>query len=220
MKITTFINSNFINSKLISRMRRLLFGPKKFVYVAIGDSTVEGIGASHHSKSFPSLVFEKIKKDKKEAVFYNLGKGGAKVRDVIESQLPKAIELKPNLITISVGGNDLHRRTKLKHFEKDFLHLIKTLKEKTDAEIIISNIPDVSLLPTLSIFVKYLSKFMTGRLNRVINKHAKQFKCILIDLYEGSRENSRKYRDLISSDGFHPSDKGYSLWANAIIAYL
>lgn len=211
---------SFVNSKWLLSLRRLLFRPKKFVYVAIGDSTVEGIGASHSSKSCPSLVFQKIKKDKKEAVFYNLGKGGAKVRDVVESQLARTIELKPNLITISVGGNDLHRRTRLKYFEKDFLHLIKTLKEKTDAEIIISNIPDVSLLPTLSIFVKYLSKFMTGRLNRVINKHARQFKCILIDLYDGSRIHSKKYADLISSDGFHPSDKGYALWANAIIAYL
>ena len=61
---------------------------------------------------------------------------------------------------------------------------------------------------------------MNNRLNRVINNHAKQFKCILIDLYEGSKENSRKYKDLIAADGFHPSDKGYSLWANAIIAYL
>lgn len=215
MKILSLLNSNWI-----IRLRGFLFRPKKFVYVAIGDSTVEGIGASHSSKSFPALVFQKIKKDKKEAVFYNLGKGGAKVRDVVESQLARTIELKPNLITISVGGNDLHRRTKLKHFEKDFLHLIKTLKEKTDAEIIISNIPDVSLLPSLSIFVKYLSKFMTRRLNRVINRYAKQFKCILIDLYDGSKEQSRKYKDLISSDGFHPSDKGYALWANAIIAHL
>lgn len=190
------------------------------MYVAIGDSTVEGIGASHSSKSVPALVFEKIKEDKKEAVFYNLGKGGAKVRDVINSQLARTIELKPNLITISVGGNDLHRRTKLKHFEKDFLHLIKTLKEKTDARIIISNIPDVSLLPSLSIFVKYLAKFMSRRLNRVINKYAKEFRCILIDLHEGSRSHSRKYKDLISPDGFHPSDRGYSFWANAIIAYL
>ena len=211
---------SFINTKWITRLRRFLLRPKKFVYVAIGDSTVEGIGATHHSRSFPALVFEKIKKDRREAVFYNLGKGGARVRDVIESQLPRVIELKPNLITISVGGNDLHRRTKLKHFESDYFHLIKTLKEKTDAEIIVSNIPDVSLLPSLSIFVKYLGKFMNNRLNRVINNHAKQFKCILIDLYEGSKENSRKYKDLIAADGFHPSDKGYSLWANAIIAYL
>ncbi len=215
MKILTFINS-----KWILKLKRFLFRPKKFVYVAIGDSTVEGIGASHSSKSFPSLVFKKIKQDKKEAVFYNLGKGGAKVRDVVESQLAKTVELNPDLVTISVGGNDLHRRTKLKHFEKDFLHLIKTLKEKTDAEIIVSNIPDVSLLPSLSIFVRYLSKFMTKRLNRAINKHANQFKCILIDLYEGSKANSKKYTDLISGDGFHPSDRGYSLWANAIIAHL
>lgn len=209
-----------LNSKWLLKLRQFLFKPKKFVYVAIGDSTVEGIGASHHSKSFPALVFEKIKQDKKEASYHNLGKGGAKVGDVIAHQLPTLLELKPDLVTISVGGNDLHKRTKLKHFERDFAYLIKTLKEKTDAEIIISNIPDVSLLPSLSAFVRFFSKFMARRLNRVINKHANKFSCILIDLYKGSKEHSKKYTDLISNDGFHPSDKGYALWANAIIAYL
>ena len=32
---------SFINTKWITRLRRFLFRPKKFVYVAIGDSTVE-----------------------------------------------------------------------------------------------------------------------------------------------------------------------------------
>lgn len=215
MKIFDFSTSN-----LIKNLRSFLWPSKKFVYVAIGDSTVEGIGASHHSKSFPALVFEKIKKDKKEAVFHNLGKGGAKVKDVIEHQLRKTIELKPDLVTISVGGNDLHRRTNLKHFEKDFSYLLKTLKEETNAEVIVSNIPDVSLLPSISIFLKYVVRFMNRRFNRIINKHTKEFKYSLIDLYEGSKEHGKKYKDLISADGFHPSDKGYALWANAIIALL
>lgn len=217
MKILSF---SFINLKWVDKIRSLIWGQKKFVYVAMGDSTVEGIGTSHLSKSFPALVFEKIKQDKKEASFYNLGKGGARVKDVIELQLPKAISLKPDLVTISVGANDLRHKTKLKDFEKGYYFLIKTLREKTNAQIIISNIPDISLLPSLSIFVKYLAKFMSRRLNRVIAKHAKQFKCILIDLYEGSRIYSKKYKDLIAGDGFHPSDRGYSLWAKAIIEYL
>lgn len=218
MKFITKVKS--INFKWIRNLFRVFRRSEEFVYVAIGDSTVEGIGASHSSKSFPSLVFEKIKKDKKEAVFYNFGKGGAKVRDVITYQLPKVIALKPNLVTVSVGGNDLHRKTKLKHFKNDYYYLIKTLRESTNAEIIISNIPDVSLLPSLSIFIKYFAKFMTIRLNKVINELSDQFKCNLIDLYNGSRENSRRYSNLISSDGFHPSDRGYSLWANAITALL
>ena len=202
------------------KLKRLFWLPEKFVYVALGDSTAEGIGATDPSRSYPSLVFEKIKQDKKEAVFYNLGKGGARVKDVIESQLPKVIELKPDLVTISVGANDLHGRTKLKHFEKDFFKLIEVLSERTEATIIISNIPDVSLLPSLSIFVRYLSKFLTRRLNRVIYRYAKRSQCVLIDLYDGSKMYSKKYSDLISEDGFHPSDKGYSLWAKAITDYL
>lgn len=206
--------------KWLIKLRQLVWRPKKFVYVAIGDSTVEGIGASDPSRSCPALVFEKIKHEKKRAYFYNLGKSGARIKDVVELQLAKAVELKPDLITISVGANDLRHRTKLRHFEKDFFELIKTLKEKTKAEIIISNIPDVSVAPSISMLVKLLSRFVTGRLNRVINKHTKQFKCILIDLYTGSKIYGRKSTGLISADGLHPSDEGYALWANAIIDYL
>lgn len=206
--------------KFVEKLKQIFGLTNKFVYVALGDSTVEGIGSSHSSKSFPALVFKKIKEDKKEASYFNLGKKGARVRDVIETQLAKAVSLKPDLITISVGANDLRRRTKLKQFEKDYYHLIKTLREKTKAKIIISNIPDVSLLPSLSIFVKYFAKFIIRRLNKIIGKYAKEFNCILVDLYEESRIYSKKYKDLISKDGLHPSDKGYVLWAEAIISHL
>ena len=206
--------------KWLIKLRQIVWRPKKFVYVAIGDSTVEGVGASDPSRSCPALVFEKIKHEKKRAYFYNLGKSGARIRDVVELQLAKAVELKPDLITISVGANDLRHRTKLRHFEKDFYELIKTLKEKTKAEIIISNIPDVSVAPSLSIMVKYLSRFVAKRFNRIINEHAKQFRCILIDLYTGSKIYGRKSIGLISADGLHPSDKGYALWAKAIIDHL
>jgi|SRR3989344_5488672 len=206
--------------KWLIRLRQLVWRSKKFVYVAIGDSTVEGIGASNSSKSYPALVFEKVKKEKKEAYFYNLGKSGARIKDVVELQLSKTVELKPDLVTISVGANDLRHRTKLKHFENDFFELINTLKEKTKAKIIISNIPDVSVAPSLSMLVKFLSRFVTGKFNKIINAHAKQFKCILIDIYTGSKIYGRKYTELISADGLHPSDKGYALWANAIIDHL
>ena len=206
--------------KWLIKLRQLVWRPGKFVYVAIGDSTVEGVGASDPSRSCPALVFEKIKNEKERAYFYNLGKSGARIKDVVELQLAKAVELKPDLITISVGANDLRHRTKLRHFEKDFLELIKTLNEKTKAKIIISNIPDLSVVPSIPILVKHLLRFVTGRFNRIIKEYAEQFKCILVDLYTGSKIYGRKSTGLISEDGLHPSDEGYALWANAIIDYL
>ena len=206
--------------KWLIKLRQLVWRPGKFVYVAIGDSTVEGVGASDPSRSCPALVFEKIKNERKRAYFYNLGKSGARIKDVVELQLAKAVELKPDLITISVGANDLRHRTKLRHFEKDFLELIKTLSEKTKAKIIISNIPDLSVVPSIPILVKHLLRFATGRFNRIIKEYAEQFRCILVDLYTGSKIHSRKSTGLISEDGLHPSDSGYAIWANAIIGHL
>ena len=104
--------------------------------------------------------------------------------------------------------------------EKEEEELKLVMGEWRNMMLQVPNIPDVSVAPSLSMLVKFLSRFVTGRFNKIINGHAEQFKCILVDIYTGSKIYGRKYAELISADGLHPSDKGYALWANAIIDHL
>lgn len=148
---------------------------KRFVYVAIGDSSVEGIGASHHTKSYPSLVFEKIKLTYPEGEYHNLGKSGDRIMHVIENQLPQVLALKPNLVTVSIGVNDIRGHVKLSQFEKDLIFLVETLQRETGAKIIINNIPDFSALPTLPIYIRIASKILIHRFNKSIEKISNNF---------------------------------------------
>src|SRR5476649_2192485 len=88
-----------------------------FTYVAMGDSTVEGVGASHPDRSYASIIYTSILQKHKRAIYHNFGESGAPVREVIENQLEKAIAAKPDLITISVGANDIRLRRKLSNYE-------------------------------------------------------------------------------------------------------
>ncbi len=193
---------------------------KTFIYVAIGDSSVEGVGASHHAKSYPSLVFEKIKLSYPKSSYYNLGRKGDRIKHVIENQLPRVLTLKPNLVTISIGINDIRGRVKLSHFEKDLSYLVETLQRETDTKIIINNIPDFSLLPTLPIYLRIASKILIHRFNRSIEKISGNFNLTLVDIFKISRKFCKQWKDFISTDGYHPSDAGYALWAEAIINNL
>ncbi len=190
--------------------------PKRFVYAAMGDSTVEGIGASHHSKSYPSLVFEKIKLTHPNCQYHNFGKSGDRIRNVIENQLPLVLALKPNLVTISIGANDIRGRVKLSQFEKDLTYLVNALQRKTNAKIIINNIPDFSALPTLPIYIRIASKILIHRFNKSIEKVSENFGLTLVDIFKLSRQFCRQWRNFISNDGYHPSDAGYALWAKAV----
>lgn len=217
-----------MRSWIFRKLRKIVsvftFFPKKsqkgFVYVAIGDSSVEGVGASHHTKSYPSLVFEKIKLTYPEGEYHNLGKSGDRIKHVIENQLPQALVLKPNLVTVSIGVNDIRGRVKLSQFEKDLVYLICSLQRETDAKVIITNIPDFSSLPSLPIYIRIASKILILRFNKSIEKISDNFGLTLVDIFKVSRKLCKQWRDFISNDGYHPSDAGYAIWAETIISSI
>ncbi|MEK7605558.1 MAG: SGNH/GDSL hydrolase family protein [Patescibacteria group bacterium] len=191
-----------------------------FMYVALGDSTAEGMGASSHDKAYTSIIHSSLKERYRKAKYHNFAKSGAILNDVIHHQLPRALAINPSLITISVGANDIIRRTKPEEFEENLYELLKTLQQKTDATIVISTIPDLSLTPAVPKLLKTYSRYKAGKLNTIINRVGKDTNTITVDMFEDSRAVLRAFPDAIASDGFHPSDFGYALWANTILVTL
>ncbi len=191
-----------------------------FIYVALGDSTVEGVGASRPDRSFAYIISAFLKQSKGNVIFHNLGKSGATISDVITHQLGKAVALNPHLVTISVGANDIRHKTKTNDFINNLNLLLQTLSEKTDAEIVINNIPDLSLAPAVPAYLKHISKLLVKKFNAIIEEEVKKYHVILVDLYFQSKIYTKAYPEAISEDKFHPSDFGYALWANTIIAHM
>ncbi len=191
---------------------------KPFIFVALGDIAIEGIGASDPQKSFSHLVYLKIKRKIKNVVYHNVGFGGARVFD-LHKKLDQVIGLSPHLILLSVGANDVIRLTHSNDFRRHYRHLIKRLSEETKAKLIINTIPDLTLIPRFpGIFRPYL-KQKIQKSNTVIRRYAKAAKGILVDLYRESKY-LLKVKGIIAKDGLHPSDIGDSLWASLILTRL
>jgi len=208
---------NSLKRKLLQAIK---YQTQSFVYVAIGDSTAEGMGSSSNERSYTSIVYSSIKSRYRNASYHNFARSGAVLSTVISSQLPKVLELKPSLITISVGANDIIRRTSLQEFENDLYYLLKTLRQKTDATIVISTVPDLSLTPAIPKLLKHYSKYKAGKLNTIIKNVGRETNTITVDLFEDSRAVLQAFPEAIASDGFHPSDFGYAIWANTILVTL
>lgn len=201
-----------------------------FNYSALGDSTVEGLGATSSDKTYPALVFAALKQLHPGASYNNFGRIGAIAQDIIDSQLNNAIENKPKLITISVGANDVMRGTTSKDFRNQLNWILKRLTEETDATIVINNIPDFSTTSFVPLPLRYYCQIRSKMINKIIRQKADEWfllseqsgdkkTVVFIDLNSQSKV-FKDYPGLISGDGLHPSDLGYALWATTIISQI
>lgn len=214
---------------IISFIRvRAIFGALKpfrhtsyaFTYVAIGDSTVEGIGASVPAKAYAGIVYSVIKLSFHKATYHNFGKSGARVQDVLAGQTDKAIAANPDLITLSVGANDIVRHTKLADFRSDLTGLIEKLQAGTHAMIVVTNVPNFSTLRSIPHVLKPVAKRRIKQFNGCILEVARAHNVDHIDTYHHSTILARQFPEAVASDNFHPSDFGYAIWASMVMATI
>ncbi len=78
------------------------------VYLALGDSAAQGIGASQPDRGYVGLIADQIRMQTSRPVqVINVSKSGAKLADVIRDQLPLIAKYKADIITVDIGGNDI-----------------------------------------------------------------------------------------------------------------
>jgi len=193
---------------------------RPFTYAAIGDSTVEGVGASKPAKAYAGILYAIIKQNFKHATYYNFGVSGARAIDVLEGQTEKAVAVRPDLITLSVGANDIVRRTSLEAFRASLTALIERLQAETEAIIVITNVPNFSRLRSVPRLLKPVARRRIERFNAAILDIAHSHNLIYIDTFQTSTVFAHNYPEAVAGDNFHPSDFGYALWASTIAAAI
>ncbi|WP_461170460.1 SGNH/GDSL hydrolase family protein [Arthrobacter sp. Z1-15] len=83
-------------------------------YVAMGDSFTEGIGDPNPDspgghRGWADRVAEELARDRDGFAYANLAIRGRLLDQIISEQLQPALDLKPDLVTICAGGNDVIR---------------------------------------------------------------------------------------------------------------
>lgn len=193
-------------------------GQENIKYVALGDSLTFGLGASSYKSTFPFILANKLLKKYERVEVVNLAVSGALVDDLLENQLPQALEEKPGFVTIMVGTNDVHNFADKQEFGNSLEKIISNLRQLTTAKIISINIP---YLGTNSLILPPYDKIMDFRIkefNQIIKEIADREQVKHIDLYTLSKESFMADKSFYSTDQFHPSDKGYILWGDLIDA--
>jgi lysophospholipase L1-like esterase len=184
------------------------------LYVALGDSTVAGEGASRPENSYPSRLERRLRRVYPNARLINLGIGGAIAADVVGLELPRAVELQPHLVTLSIGPNDINDGYAVDVYAASVRVILEKLANATDAVIVVNLMPDMSLAHRYLAHEKARISRTTMQFNHALENEARRFDVEIVDLYGPSRAlGAGAYEELLSADGFHPSDLGYERWA-------
>lgn len=184
------------------------------MYVALGDSTVEGQGASRREANYVSRLHERLRTVYPAARAVNLGIGGATSADVLAAQVRRAVDSVPDLVTLSVGPNDITTGVPIAKFERNVDQILGILERETSAVVVVNLLPDLAVTPRFRASdARSAVGAATARFNEALSRQARAHKAEVVDLYAASQREVPARPELVSGDGYHPSDAGYLRWA-------
>ena len=187
----------------------------RIVYVALGDSTVYGLGATSPNSHYVARLFASLQWEYPAARLTNLGTPMAAAADVLANQVVDAILQQPHLVTLSVGPNDLCQGRAPDDFARRVEIILERLDRETDALVLLNALPDLARAPRFREPERSMMAALIRHYNHALQHVADGFGIDLVDVDISDRPEHEQ-RSFFSDDGYHPSDAGYAAWAAAM----
>jgi len=123
-------------------------------YVAIGDSFTEGIGDPEPEspggfRGWADRVAEVLGEGADDFAYANLAIRGRLLQQILDEQIEPALELRPDLVTISAGGNDIIRPNTDPDDVAERLEGGVARLRSDGATVVLFNGPDIGMTPVL-----------------------------------------------------------------------
>lgn len=180
------------------------------LYVAIGDSAAQGIGASAPAHSYVGLIAERMRELTHQSLrVVNLSVSGATTELAARDQLPRFRTLTtdrvtPDLVTVAIGANDIVGFDPAA-FEANIREIFGAL-------------PAHAIVADLPCFFLPWNERKVAVANRIVRSVAAEHGLEVVPLHETTRR--RGLRGILTEfaiDLFHPNDHGYRVWASAFL---
>ncbi len=175
------------------------------LYVALGDSAAQSIGASRPDRGYVGLLAQRMRDTTDRPVeVVDLSRSGARISDVLDAQLPAlaALGRAPDVVTVAIGGNDIRA-----YDRQTFADEARRLAAALPAGTYVADAP----------------YFMHGHWETdaqqaadVLTSAAGARALRPVALHEALRaEGPRAMLTQFAADWFHPNNRGHRVWADA-----
>ncbi len=181
----------------------------ELLYVAVGDSAAQGVGASLPGRSYVGLLARHLRERTGRSVrVVNLSVSGARLREALAIQLPLLRELEPDILTVAVGANDIAAFDPVR-FEQELQELY-------------SSLPSGAIVADLPAFYIGVAEKNVRSANAIVRRLALLHDLEVAPLHAATtRQGVARYAlNQVAADFFHPNDRGYRVWASAFLPVL
>jgi acyl-CoA thioesterase I len=197
------------NERLLAAEENDATRPRGPLWVALGDSTAQGLGALGPRGGYVGQALHQLRRRTGQPWrVLNLSVSGALTRDVLANQIPLLPEA-PDLVTCGIGANDVLYSTPARLFS-DMRAVLAAVPERTV-------VLDLPLPAGFWGIVGRISVPYVTRINRVIHEAARERE---LSVAEVSAHFTAPWAGKFASDNFHPSQDGYRDWTRAVLAAI
>lgn len=183
--------------------------PSSKKILILGDSTSVGAGANQYTDT----IAGRLEADFPHYEIVNLGKNGGLVSDVV-NQVNMVKQVQFDTIFISVGGNDVWHLRSSEKIRKELIYIFGETKRMSSNRVFFLLYNIIEQAPMFPYFMKPYLAYKAHIVNETIIDVASKMGVPLIDLFVSEEKNpfTQNPKELFSSDGIHPSSRGYALW--------
>lgn len=180
-------------------------GSRLLTYTALGASDAVGIGAVPPGLGYVYDLSSRMSEAEFDVTLSNQGIIGAKADDIAAREVPGAIAVAPDVVTLWTGANDLVGGRSPDLFAGQLDQILAALRSRTRAQIFVGDLPDLAQAPR---FEATPDPNVTGARQRAFNDRIRAVVaargCVLVPLSTLPVEP-----EMFCSDGFHPSNFGH-----------
>jgi acyl-CoA thioesterase-1 len=188
-------------------------------YLALGDSYTIGTGASDGSHNFPSILSGFISKAAGTRVeLTNPAVNGFTTLDLIAKELPDLDRVKPDLVTVLIGVNDLVQNRSVDEYRTSLREIYDRLGSLglQPGRVVAISIPNWSVVPAAAQYGEpQLIKAVTNDFNAAAREEALDRGFTWVDI-TGVSTYRLGAPGWIAADQLHPGDVQYAAWAEVI----
>jgi lysophospholipase L1-like esterase len=188
-------------------------------YVALGDSYTIGTAVGDAAERWPDRLVAALGGAAPVLeLVANLGVNGFTSRDVIEVELPRLDELRPEFASVLVGVNDVVQGIPAATFRANAAHILDALRGRLPANRIVTvATPDYTVTPQGAAYGDPAEQSAgIAANNAILRELADERGIAFVDVWDLSRRAAAD-RSLVADDGLHPSGAQYALWVERIL---
>lgn len=201
---------------------------KTLKILAIGESTIAGVGVDFHENGFIGALAKEISSKQNVSILWRVyAKSGYTAKLVRKRIIPKIEESNADIIIIGLGGNDAFTLNSPELWIYQINLLIKTLKRKfPKTPIYFTNMPPIKEFPAFTKIIKFvignLVEILGSKLHRRVRKKSNVFYNKEVITLKKWQEKYGLEGDvsIFFSDGVHPSKITYQTWGKDMANFI